>query len=283
MSSTAIVGSYSDNILPIFWGAFQWNYPTYWLIAGSWLAWSYHNESQNRQFETTQLALKTAQLEQQLIESQMLNLKAQLQPHFLFNALNTISAFVEKDPRGARRMIEHLGDLLSYSLEHSEDQENSLAQELEVLNHYLAIQRVRFEDRLQVKMEIDSEALQAVVPTLILQPLVENAVHHGAVLQSKLVCVTIAASFNSGWLNLQVRDDGAGLHRNWSFVDDAGVGLGNTQKRLNRLYPNAHRFVVTNAPEGGAIAEISMPFRSITTIDSVNKGGANGKASHINR
>jgi two-component system, LytTR family, sensor kinase len=135
-------------------GAFQWNYLIYWLIAGGWLAWDYNRESQDRKLQAAQLELKTTQLEQRLTEARLLNLKAQLHPHFLFNALNTISAFVEKDPRGARQMIEHLGDLLRFSLEHSEDQEMTLAAEIAVLDHYLAIQRVRFEDHLRLRMEI---------------------------------------------------------------------------------------------------------------------------------
>src|SRR5262245_25460234 len=123
------------SIKQLLGGAFQWNYLIYWLIAGGWLAWDYNRESQDRKLQAAQLELKTTQLEQQLTEASLLNLKAQLHPHFLFNALNTISAFVEKDSRGARQMIEHLGDLLRFSLEHSEDQETTLAAELAMLDH----------------------------------------------------------------------------------------------------------------------------------------------------
>jgi two-component system LytT family sensor kinase len=241
-------------------GAFQWNYLIYWLIAGGWTAWDYNRESQDRLLRAARFELRTAQLEQLLTESRLLNLNAQLQPHFLFNALNTISAFVEKDPRGARRMIEHLGDLLRFSLDHSERQETSLEEELAVLDHYLAIQRVRFEDHLQVRTDIAPDALHATVPSLILQPLVENAIRHGAALQT--LCVTIRAVRNNGDLQLQVSDDGPGLPVGWSLEAHAGVGLTNTKRRLEQLYPAAHQFDVNNAESGGATVRIVMPFHT---------------------
>jgi two-component system, LytTR family, sensor kinase len=243
-------------------GAFQWNYLIYWLIAGGWLAWDYNRESQDRKLQAAQLELKTTQLEQRLTEARLLNLKAQLHPHFLFNALNTISAFVEKDPRGARQMIEHLGDLLRFSLEHSEAQETTLAAELVVLDHYLAIQRVRFEDHLQLRMEIAPEALPALAPSLILQPLVENALRHSVAQQTTPVCVTIQAARDNGHLRLQIRDDGAGLAADWHWDTHAGVGLTNTKQRLEQLYPAAHQLTVSNAAGGGVTVEIILPFRT---------------------
>src|SRR5262249_4629353 len=182
------------NLKQSLGGAFQWNYLIYWLIAGGWLAWDYNRESQDRKLQAAQLELKTTQLEQRLTEARLLNLKAQLHPHFLFNALNTISAFVEKDPRGARQMIEHLGDLLRFSLEHSEDQETTLAAELAVLDHYLAIQRVRFEDPLQFRKGDLPDTFPAPAPGLFLQPLVENAIRHGVARRTTPVCVTILAA-----------------------------------------------------------------------------------------
>lgn len=192
----------------------------------------------------------------------MLNLKAQLHPHFLFNALNTISAFVEKDPRGARQMIEHLGDLLRFSLEHSEDQETTLAAELAVLDHYLAIQRVRFEDHLQLRMEIAPDTLPALAPSLILQPLVENAIRHSVAQQTTPVSVTILAARKDGQLHLQVSDDGPGLPAGWHWDAHAGVGLTNTKQRLEQLYPAAHQLTVNNAEGGGVMVEIILPFRT---------------------
>ncbi len=268
LSGRFSVGNTSDRMLAFanlkqaLGGAFQWNYLIYWVIAGGWLAWDYNRESQDRKLQAAQLELKTAQLEQRLIEARLLNLKAQLHPHFLFNALNTISAFVEKDPRGARQMIEHLGDLLRFSLEHSEDQETTLAAELAVLDHYLAIQRVRFEDHLQLRMEIAPDTLSAAVPGFILQPLVENAIRHSVAQQTTPVCVTIHAAREDGHLRLQVSDDGAGLPAGWQWDAHAGVGLTNTKQRLEQLYPAAHHLTVNNAEGGGVTVKITLPFHT---------------------
>jgi two-component system LytT family sensor kinase len=262
------------NIKQFFGGAFQWNYLIYWLIAGGWLAWDYNRESQDRKLQAAQLELKTAQLEQRLTEARLLNLKAQLHPHFLFNALNTISAFVEKDPRGTRQMIEHLGDLLRFSLEHSEDQETTLAAELAMLDHYLAIQRVRFEDHLQLRMEIAPDALSAAVPSLILQPLVENAIRHSAAQQTTPVCLMIHATREDGHLRLQVSDDGAGLAAGWRWDTHAGVGLTNTKQRLEQLYPDTHQLTVSNAEGGGVLVKIILPFH---TNGSESEEDAHGK------
>ncbi|HEX5083666.1 MAG TPA: sensor histidine kinase [Blastocatellia bacterium] len=256
-------------------GAFQWNYLIYWLIAGGWMAWDYNRESQDRKLQAAQLELKTAQLEQRLTEARLLNLKAQLHPHFLFNALNTISAFVEKDSRGARRMIEHLGDLLRFSLEHSEEQETTLAAELAALDHYLAIQRVRFEDHLQLRMEIAPDALPAAVPSLILQPLVENAIRHSVAQQTTPVCVTILAAMQDGHLRVQVGDDGPGLPADWRWDAHAGVGLTNTKQRLEQLYPAAHQLNVGNAEGGGVTVEIILPFHTNGAKPEEDENGKN--------
>jgi two-component system, LytTR family, sensor kinase len=268
------------NIKQFFGGAFQWNYLIYWLIAGGWLAWDYNRESQDRKLQAAQLELKTTQLEQRLTEARLLNLKAQLHPHFLFNALNTISAFVEKDPRGARQMIEHLGDLLRFSLEHSEDQETTLAAELAMLDHYLAIQRVRFEDHLQLRMEIAPDTLPALAPSLILQPLVENAIRHSVAQRTTPVNLTILADREDGHLRLQVSDDGAGLPAGWRWDTHAGVGLTNTKQRLEQLYPAAHQLTVSNAEGSGVTVEIILPFR---TNGAESGEDAHGKNSNDHR
>lgn len=246
----------SLHSLRLFLGVgFQATSLYYWLIAGSWMAWDYHRESQARK-------LHAAQLEQRLAESRLLNLKAQLHPHFLFNALNAISAFVEKDPRRTRQMIEHLGDLLRFSLEHSAAQETTLATELRALEHYLAIQRVRFEDHLRVQMDIAPETLPATAPSLILQPLVENAIRHSVAHETRPVCVTIRAAKEREWLRLQISDDGPGLPAQWTFDEHAGVGLTNTKLRLEQLYPAAHEFAVNNSASGGVTVNILLPFHS---------------------
>lgn len=242
-------------------GAFQWNYLVYWVIAGGWLAWDFYRESAERRIEAAELALKTSQLEQSLTASRLLNLKSQLHPHFLFNALNTISAFVESDPRTARRMIEHLGDLLRFSLEQSETQETTLEAELQALNYYLAIQRMRFDDRLRVDLNIAPETLPAIVPSLILQPLVENVIQHAVAHATRPVNLTIQAEKRSEQLRLEIRDDGPGLPAQWNAAQQAGIGLSNTRQRLAQLYPGAHDFTLKNGTVG-AHAEITLPFRT---------------------
>ncbi|HXD31655.1 MAG TPA: histidine kinase [Pyrinomonadaceae bacterium] len=236
-----------------FANSFQWNIQNYWLIAGVWMALDYYRESRNRE-------LKALQLEGLLAQARLQSLRAQLQPHFLFNALNTISAFVEAEPKVARRMIEHLGDLLRLSLEHSSQQETSLEEELAALDHFLAIQRVRFEDRLRIVMAIEPETLHAAVPGLILQPLVENAIRHGAA-QQRANCITVSASRANGSLQLSVIDNGPGLPSGWQLAEKAGIGLSNTQQRLAQLYPGEHQFNLRETPNGGVTAEIILPYR----------------------
>jgi signal transduction histidine kinase len=240
-----------------FWGTFQWNVEVYWLIVGGWLAWDYYRESRNRE-------LKATQLEKLLAEARLQTLQTQLQPHFLFNALNTISAFVERNPKGARRMIEHLGDLLRFSLDRSDRQETTLQEELAALDHYLAIQRVRFEDHLKVSVAVEPETLRAAVPGLILQPLVENAIRHGATQHSSRI--EVSAWRDNGSLHLRVMDDGPGLPPSWQMSERAGIGLSNTQQRLAQLYPAAHLFSVREAPGSGVVAEVVIPYHEEASL-----------------
>jgi two-component system, LytTR family, sensor kinase len=238
-----------------FLNTFQWNLQNYWLIVGVWLALDYYRESRNRE-------LKALQLEGLLAQARLQSLRTQLQPHFLFNALNTISAFVEAEPKMARRMIEHLGDLLRLSLEHSSRQETSLEEELAALDHFLAIQKVRFEDRLRIVMSIEPETLHAAVPGLILQPLVENAIRHGAA-QQRANCITVSSARANGSLRLSVIDNGPGLPAGWRLGDHGGIGLSNTQQRLAQLYPGEHEFDLRETPNGGVTAEIILPYREV--------------------
>ena len=151
---------------------YLWGWLVYWVILGAWLALNYYER-----FVTSEL--RRERLERRFSEARLNNLRLQLDPHFLFNALNTVSSQVERDPRLARRMIEHLGDLLRLSLDSKDRQEVTLTEELAFLDHYLAIQRIRFGDHLRIETDVAPEVRHASVPSLILQPLVENAVRHG--------------------------------------------------------------------------------------------------------
>ncbi|HEV2715712.1 MAG TPA: histidine kinase, partial [Terriglobales bacterium] len=208
---------------------------------------------------------KTLQLEAQLSRAELQALKMQLQPHFLFNTLHSISALMHKDPEAARKMITRLGDFLRLTLENSGAQEVTLQQEMEFLKCYLEIEQIRFQDRLETRMHVPLEALDAKVPNLILQPIVENAIHHGISSSSSTGLVEIQAQPRNGKLRIQVRDNGLGLpsHRTGENLFQAGVGLANTEARLERLYGAAHLFDLTNDPAGGLLVTLEIPF----TID----------------
>ena len=226
----------------------------YWVIVGVYIALDYQRHLKDR-------AIRTAELERLLSAARLNNLRNQLQPHFLFNALNAISAYVEQKPRRARQMIEQLGDLLRLSLEHSDEQEITLAQEMAFVDRYLKLQAVRFEDRLQVSLVSDPQVLDAFVPPFILQPLVENAVRYAVSVRSCPTRVEIKAWRQNGHVRVRVRDDGPGLPSDWSFDRNAGIGLASIRERLRHLYgPDRHSFDVTPEPGGGVRVELSLPL-----------------------
>jgi two-component system LytT family sensor kinase len=198
-------------------------------------------------------------------QAQLQALKMQLQPHFLFNALHSISALVHKDPEAADRMIARLGDFLRLTLDTAAAQEVTLRQELEFLNCYLEIERIRFQDRLTTRLDVDPKALDCRVPNLLLQPVVENAIRHGVAPRSTPGRVEIRAERRGPVLRLQVRDNGAGLPTGdgASRVPKGGVGLSNTRARLAQLYGAAYRFELENDPSGGAIVTIEIPSRGV--------------------
>jgi signal transduction histidine kinase len=233
-------------------GGLHWNLPIYWLILGAYMAFDYHRESEERR-------RKAAQLENLLTEARLAALRAQLHPHFLFNALNTVSAYVESDPKRARAMLEHLGDLLRFSLDSEDRREVSLEEEVQALGHYLAIQCARFGDRLRTQIDVPADLLDARVPALVLQPLVENAIAHGLSEKPGVGELHISARRDGRDLALEVRDNGVGLAPGWSLERDARIGLSNTGSRMAQLYGAAHRFTVAPAPGGGVVAELRIP------------------------
>jgi two-component system LytT family sensor kinase len=204
---------------------------------------------------------RAAQLQTQLAEAQLQALKMQLQPHFLFNTLHSISALVYKDVEAADRMIARLGDFLRLTLENSGTQEVSLQQELEFLKCYLEIERIRFQDRLTTTLRIDAQALDVQVPNLILQPIVENAIRHGVAPRSTPGQIDILAERKNGTLRIRIKDNGPGLTLNRSLDSNfkEGVGLANTRARLEQLYGAAHRFELANDPRGGLVVTLEIP------------------------
>src|SRR6201990_1894151 len=190
-------------------GMFLWNLLIYWVIAGGWQAYRY-----NQSYVTSEL--RSERLERQFSEARLNALRMQLEPHFLFNALNTISSQVERDPKLARSMIEHLGNLLRLSLESKNRQEIPLAEEMAFLEHYLAIQKIRFGDHLRIDMQIAPEGKYASVPSLFVQPLVENAIRHGISRRASGGTVIVSAQQAGNMLDIRVLDDGVGLPTGWT-------------------------------------------------------------------
>ena len=203
--------------------------------------------------------VRASQLEAELAQAQLQALKMQLQPHFLFNTLHSIATLVLEDPEAAEAMIARLSELLRLSLENHGIQQVPLSKELEFTESYLGIEQIRFEDRMKVKFDISPETLDAQVPNLILQPLVENAVHHG--IGGGSGRIEICSRHREGRLILQVLDNGPGLgDESVSKTCGKGLGLANTRARLERIYGNKHDFVVRTASNGGVEAVIFIPF-----------------------
>ncbi|HMV49826.1 MAG TPA: histidine kinase, partial [Blastocatellia bacterium] len=185
-------------------------------------------------------------------------LKMQLQPHFLFNTLNSISALQLTDVETANRMTARLGDFLRLTLDNAGTQEVTLRQEMEFLRGYLEIEQLRFQERLQVTFDLTPEALEARVPNLILQPIVENSIRHGIAPVSEAGRIEVRAARQNGHLELSVRDDGPGIVAGESGKD--GIGLANTRSRLQQLYGDAHRLDIENAAGGGLLVKMTIPF-----------------------
>jgi signal transduction histidine kinase len=235
-------------------GMYLWSWLVYWLIVGGWLALRYYERYVSAE-------LRMARLERLSSEARLHALRLQIDPHFLFNSLNTISSHVESDPRLARRMIEHLGDLLRLTLESKDRTLVPLGDELAFLEHYLAIQRLRFGDRLAFESAVAEDVRHALVPALLIQPLVENAVRHGLSSRASGGRVRVAAEREDGHVRVLVEDDGVGLPPAWSLETSTGVGLSVTRQRVLESYPpGASAFEVRPRAQGGVEVEIRLPF-----------------------
>lgn len=228
------------------------NLLTYGAIIGIFYAFNYYRKYREHELRASQLAAKLSQ-------AQLQALKMQLHPHFLFNTLHAISTLIHKDVEAADRMIARLSELLRLALENAGVQEVPLKQEIEFLERYLDIERTRFSDRLTVQMNIAPETLDVLVPNLILQPLVENAVRHGIAPRSAPGTIAISAQREYGRLLMSVRDNGAGLS---SEQHNEGVGLMNTRARLQQLYGEQQRFEIGNHPEGGLVVRLAIPIQT---------------------
>jgi len=210
-------------------------------------------------WESRQRAVAVATYERQLAEARLHVLSAQLQPHFLFNALHAISALVWQDPARADRLLARLSEMLRLTLRSGTQVETTLAEEVTLLQRYAEIQEARYGDRLRVSFDVEAGVRDALVPRLILQPLVENAIRHGVTRRIAPGQVDVRAWKGEGRLHLTVRDDGVGLRDGVPVRE--GVGLSITRARLSQLYGGEQRFALTPAPEGGAVCTLSIPLR----------------------
>jgi two-component system LytT family sensor kinase len=234
---------------------FLWSWVVYWVIFGARQTFRYYEH-----YRAGELRLE--RMQHSLSQARLNALRMQLDPHFFFNALNTISSQVERDPRLARTMIEHLGDLLRLSLDARDRQEIPLAEELAFLEHYVAIQKIRFAENLRIDIQITPEVKYALVPSLIVQPLVENAIRHGISRRASGGTVTVTAEREANQVEIRVADDGLGLPPDWKFETCSGMGLSVTRERIVGLHPDGNsKFSVRPRTGGGTEVEISLPLR----------------------
>jgi len=203
--------------------------------------------------------IQASRVEAQLAQSQLANLRLQLQPHFLFNTLHSIAALVrDGDPPAAVKMIAGLSDLLRYSLDNARRNVVPLSEEIDVVTRYLEIQQMRFSDRLRVTIDVADETRNAAVPTLLLQPLIENAIRHGIAALTDAGTLTLTTRREESSLIIELFDDGPPLPENWS--EREGVGLSATRARLQQLYGASARFELENQRPSGVIARVTLPF-----------------------
>ena len=229
------------------------HYIVYWALVAAVHALTYYRAGREGE-------LRASQLEARLADARLQLLKMQLHPHFLFNTLNAISELVHEDPATADRMIASLSELLRESLDAGADDQVTLAKELELLDRYVDIQRARFGDRLDVRVDVERETRAALVPILILQPLVENSIRHGLAARVRAERIQVRAMRRDERLILEVTDDGIGLGAAGAARE--GVGLGNSRARLQALYGPDQSIDVSNVEGGGVLVRLAMPWRS---------------------
>ena len=239
-----------------FADGFHWNVLIYWAIVACNHALHYYRSYREKE-------IQSSQLETQLAQAQLQALRMQLQPHFLFNALHSISALIPQNPDAADRMIARLGDFLRITLRDGGTPEVTVQKELEFIECYLEIERIRFQDRLRVKLDIDPEVLDALVPNLLCQPLLENAILHGVAPRTEPGNVEIGARRVNGRLQLSIKDDGPGTQAkaNRLGLQAEGAGLADTRMRLRQLYAENYLLEWRDNSSGGLEVVLEIPFR----------------------
>jgi sensor histidine kinase YesM len=233
----------------------------YWAVIGLQALFRSNQEARRREREALELRVQSSQLAEQLTASQLNALKMQMHPHFLFNTLSAIMVLVRQQKgHEAETMLSRLSDLLRHTLDDVETQEIPLWRELDFLRLYLSIEQVRFEDRLRVRIDAGPEVTDALVPHMVLQPIVENAVRHGLGQSEEPVLIHVSVSRVNGQLALTVEDDGPGCPD--PVFREKGIGLTNTKNRLNRLYGERATFSAVNRLPRGVQVTMVLPYRA---------------------
>jgi len=229
-------------------------YYKYWLFLGVYYAFDYYRKYRERE-------VRASRLEARLASAQLEALRMQLHPHFLFNTLHSVSMLNLTDVDAANRVLVKLSNLLRMTLDRSDAQEVPLEDEIVFLDRYLEIEAIRFADRLEIEWDIEEEAGDALVPNLVLQPLVENAIRHGVSPSSAAGRIAVRARVVSDDLVMEVEDDGPGPPADWDPGRDVGVGISNVRDRLDRLYGERGRLEFERPDAGGCIARVVVPLR----------------------
>jgi signal transduction histidine kinase len=265
---------YFDRALAVgFWPALRnwsiqytdWEMITYWAIVGVGTALSYQDEARDR-------ALAAAKLETTLVETRLQALQTQLHPHFLFNTLHAVSALMHRDVTAADRMVARLADLLRMTLDHIGATEVVLKEELEFVGRYLEIQQTRFQDRLSVRMGVDPDTLDALVPWMLLQPLVENAIKHGISPRPGPGTIEIETQRAGEFLMLEVADDGPGLSRDPLAGSGTGIGVSTTEARLKYQFGSNYKLEFLRRAKGVRV-RVTIPWRVAASELPVQKAG----------
>jgi len=243
-------GNFPKDYLSWVLTTVPWSVFMYFTVLGCVFAFTYFLEAREREAHASRLAA-------QLAEARLGALRTQLNPHFLFNSLNALAVLVrEPNTPAASRMLELLGDVLRQVLRTDQPHEVPLADELHFVEQYLAIEQVRFSDRLRVTFSIDEQVRAALVPGFVLQPIVENAIKHGVAKRADAGRIEITARVIGSMLELAVRDDGVGM----AATQREGVGLSNTRERLRTLYGSDATLTITTPPDGGTVVTLRLPF-----------------------
>ena len=243
---------FAEAFRPLLVKTWHFNFLIYWIIVAFAQAAQIYRESQER-------AVRTLELEKRLAEARLMTLQMQLNPHFLFNALNSVATLIHHDTKAADRMLVRLAELLRLTLDNTSAQEIPLRAELALLERYLEIERIRFGDRLSFRVAIPGDLLDVRVPTLVLQPIVENALQHGIGPLARAGLVEIIGRRDGDSLVLEVRDNGRGLPVGQTGRD--GIGLSNTRARLHHLYGEQQDLTLKNGESGGVIVTIRLPLQ----------------------